>query len=331
MSAGDSSSSAPNAVGGSATFAAGTASASSLHSYIRILGTDVNGQGGDVEIISTGSVSIQAPLQVSGSSTLGSTQAASLQVVGSTVTNSLQAASLQVLGSTVSNSLQVKGLAQVDSDASVGGSLSVAGDVKLGNSSSTSRLSINAVTTFESTASPITSNAAIIANAAITANATLTVAGRLQASGDAVIGTTASNTLTVNAVTIFTGRSTLLYGDSSMPSASAMLQFQRRLSTLAVSPGTVLGKVQFTGWDGAVDGLGAQIRSVMTVSSLVDVAVEQHDAVVNPMPSHLMRLSTSHADILLHAHQQMCLVPASASSNLNNLSTVVYVAGCDHI
>ena len=47
-----------------------------------------------------------------------------------------------------------------------------------------------------------------------------------------------------------------------------MLQFQRRLGSAAVTTSTVLGQMQFTGWDGAVDGLGAQIRSVLTVSEM---------------------------------------------------------------
>lgn len=165
LSAGDST--APSGTGGSATIAAGTASASSAHSYVQILGTDANGAGGDIDIVSTGSVVIRAPLQVIGGSILASAQATSLQVLGSST-----------------------------------------------------------------------------------------------------LGTTAADTLTLNAVASFTAGSTLLYGSSGDLTRSAVLEFQRRLSTLTVTTGTVLGQVQFTGWDGAVDGLGAQIRSVFTVSIL---------------------------------------------------------------
>lgn len=181
VSAGDSTD--PSSIGGSATIAAGTASASSAHSYIQILGTDANGASGDINLVSTGRVLIQAPLEVIGGSTLGSTQAASLQVLGSSSLGSTQAASLQVLGGST-------------------------------------------------------------------------------------IGTTASDTFTVNAVATFTSGSTLLYGGSGVLATSAILEFQRRLSTSAVTTGTLLGQVRFTGWDGAVYGLGAQIRSVFTVSLL---------------------------------------------------------------
>ena len=312
LSAGDSFSTAANSVGGSTTLAAGTASPDSAHSYIQIFGTSVTGGSGDIDIVSTGSVLVQAPLHVFGISTLGSTQAAALQVTGSSTLGSTQAASLQVsgsaslgstqtaslqvlgssilgntqaaslqvpgsstLGSTAVNSLQVKAAAQFDSDAVVEGSLWVSGDISLGDNS-TSSLSVYAVTTFESTASPITSNAAIIANAAVTANAALTVTGPFQVQGAAVIGTSPSNTLTLNAVATFTAGKTLLYSNAAVTSSSAVLAFQRRLATAAVATGTVLGQIQFTGWDGVVYGLGAQLRSVFTVSMC---RASQHESV----------------------------------------------------
>ena len=104
------------------------------------------------------------------------------------------------------------------------------------------------------------------ASGKLTVNAAVAVAGRLQARGDAVLGAIASDTLAINAVATFTGGSNLLYNGSVVPSTCAVLSFQRRMSTSAVSTGTVLGKVQFMGWDGVVDGLGAQTRSVFTVS-----------------------------------------------------------------
>ena len=152
-----------------------------MHSYIQILGTDANGAHGDINVVSTGRVLIQAPLQVSGSSTFGTTQAASMQVTGSST-----------------------------------------------------------------------------------------------------LGTMASDTLTVKAVASFTGGSTLLYGGSGVTSTPAVLGFQRSLGTAAVSTGTVLGQVQYTGWDGAVYGLGAQIQSVFTVSFLT--VSHQASILVSSMP-----------------------------------------------
>ena len=65
----------------------------------------------------------------------------------------------------------------------------------------------------------------------------------------------------------FTQGLTVLYGSSIAAAAPAVLQFQRRLGAAAVATGTSLGVIQFTGWDSTADALGAQIRSVHTVSA----------------------------------------------------------------
>ncbi len=128
------------------------------------------------------------------------------------------------------------------------------GDVTLGSTAGASTLHVYGATTFEPASAPITANAALVANAGLTV------------SGTSVLGQTSSDLLTVNAATTFTAGQTVMYGSSSAAASSAVLQFQRRDAAAAVATGMVLGEVQFTGWDGATDGLGAQIRSVFTVS-----------------------------------------------------------------
>ena len=141
---------------------------------------------------SAGVVSLNTTqLTAATSGMLGSTQAASLQVTGSSILGTTQASSLQVsgssiLGSVTANTMAVDSVAQFDSSVYVDGPLMVYGDVTLGEGSNQT-LSVLAVTTFESTASPITSNAAFIANAAVTANAALTVAGPFVASGNPLL------------------------------------------------------------------------------------------------------------------------------------------------
>ena len=71
----------------------------------------------------------------------------------------------------------------------------------------------------------------------------------------------------------FTQGLTAMFGGSTVASASAVLQFQRQLGTAAVTAGTVLGAVQFTGWDSVVHATGAQIRSVFTVRCQVYTAL----------------------------------------------------------
>ena len=145
--------------------------------------------------------------------------------------------------------------------AVLAGNVSVAGNTVLGSSSSSS-LTVNSPATFNEVVQA--------ASLQVSGSSTLgsAQAASLQVSSSSTLGTTASDTLTVKAVARFTAGSTLLYGSSGDSSTSAVLGFQRRLGTAAVSAGTVLGQVQFTGWDGIVDGLGAQIRSVFTVSLL---------------------------------------------------------------
>jgi len=128
------------------------------------------------------------------------------------------------------------------------------GDVTLGSTAGATALYVYGATTFESSSAPITANAALVANAGLTV------------SGTSVLGQTSSDLLTVNAAANFTAVQTVLFGNSSTAASSAVLQFQRRAAAAAVTNGTVLGEVQFTGWDGAADGLGSQIRSVFTVS-----------------------------------------------------------------
>lgn len=163
-----------------------------------------------------------AQLPAGGGGALGSTQAAALQVTGSSILSTAQASSLQVTGSTIlgsvtASSVSVDSTAQFDASVYIDGPLTAYGDVVVGDGRNET-LTVYAVTTFESTASPITSNAAIIANADVTANAALTangafmarsaatIAGLLAAQGNTVIGspgTPSSSTLTVYAVTTF--------------------------------------------------------------------------------------------------------------------------------
>ena len=124
----------------------------------------------------------------------------------------------------------------------------------MGSTAGATALHVYGVTTFESSSAPITANAALVANAGLTV------------SGASVLGQTSSDLLTVNAAANFTAGQTVLFGNSSTAASSAVLQFQRRAAAAAVTNGAVLGEVQFAGWDGAADGLGAQIRSVFTVS-----------------------------------------------------------------
>ncbi len=181
-----------------------------------------------------------AHLISAGTSTLGSAQAASLQVLGTSTLGGTQAASLQVLGSSTlggsaADTVVVKAEAEFDLDVLVDASLSVLGDIILGDNSNQT-LSVYAVTTFESTASPITSNAAIIANAAVTANAAftangpviahaaVTVAGPLSAQGSTVLGSAsgASDTLTVNAVTTFAASSSPITANAQVVATAGM-------------------------------------------------------------------------------------------------------------
>ena len=71
--------------------------------------------------------------------------------------------------------------------------------------------------------------------------------------------------LQVNAATTFSG-GFLLASNSSTTATGAVLGFQRTNAGAAVSNGFNLGSINFSGFDGAVQGLSAQIRAVFTVS-----------------------------------------------------------------
>ena len=119
--------------------------------------------------------------------------------VSVTASNLFSALGSTVLGSSGgSNTLTVNAVTTFASTAPItaNAALTASGNVVLGASGSQT-LTVNAVTSFASTA-PIT------ANGALTANAAATVAGLLTANGNTVLGSTSSSqTLTVNAVTIF--------------------------------------------------------------------------------------------------------------------------------
>ena len=130
-----------------------------------------------------------------------------------------------------------------------------AGSATIGATEGGSTLQVYAATTFEPTSGPITANAAVVANLGLTVG------------GNSVLGRSSADELTINAAATFTQQRTVLYGGSSVRAAPAVLAFQRRLGAMAVTTGTVLGAMHFTGWDSVVDGLGAQMRSTFTVSS----------------------------------------------------------------
>ena len=145
-----------------------------------------------------------------------------------------------------------------------GSSLTVNGDAVLGSDSSDSVV-VNGVTTFKSGVAfegPVT----LPSGTSVTPSSDqLVVNNLLTAGGSALLGTSSTDSLTVNAAATFFGP-TNYRSDSSTPATSSVIQFSRRLGANAVATGTVLGAVLFTGWDGATSGSTAQIRSVHTVS-----------------------------------------------------------------
>ena len=84
--------------------------------------------------------------------------------------------------------------------------------------------------------------------------------------GSSALGNSSSNVCMLNCAASFTGPVDLL-GTSNLPNDAAVMGFQRKLGELPVTTGTVLGEVLFSGWDGAAQGPGAQIRSVYIVST----------------------------------------------------------------
>ena len=99
---------------------------------------------------------------------------------------------------TVMSSAALQGPVTAASSVLVGDSLTVHGDATLGSSAGGQALTINAVTTFSSTAGPVTANAAVMANQG------LTLTGSTALNGNTVIGSvTGRQMLTINAVTTF--------------------------------------------------------------------------------------------------------------------------------
>ncbi|KAL3157972.1 hypothetical protein ABBQ32_012372 [Trebouxia sp. C0010 RCD-2024] len=133
--------------------------------------------------------------------------------------------------------------------------LSTSGNTAIGTTSSQT-LVVNAATTFA---------AAVIANAPVTVSA----GNAFTASGNANIGSSNANSLMVSANTTFAGSATFnqafqLYSNSSSPGSGVVLGFLRQNSGAAVAAGFTLGSILFSGYDGAMQGPTAQIRSVFT-------------------------------------------------------------------
>ena len=147
-------------------------------------------------------------------------------------------------GTVSSDTFTVNADAILASAASVAGAFAAHGDVTLGDSG-TQSLTVNAQTIF---------------GAATT----------FSALGNAVVGTNTANSLVVNANTTFAGSAIFnqafqLYSNSSTAGSGAVLGFQRQNNGSAVGSGFTLGSILFSGYDGAVQGSTAQIRSVFTV------------------------------------------------------------------
>ncbi|KAL3159983.1 hypothetical protein ABBQ38_010371 [Trebouxia sp. C0009 RCD-2024] len=133
--------------------------------------------------------------------------------------------------------------------------LSTSGNTAIGTTSSQTFV-VNAATTFAAT---------VIANAPVT----LSAGNVFTASGNANIGSSNANSLMVNANATFAGSATFnqafqLYSNSSSPGSCVVLGFQRQNSGAAVAAGFTLGSILFSGYDGAMQGATAQIRSVFT-------------------------------------------------------------------
>ena len=187
--------------------------------------------------------------------------AGDVSVAGNTVLGS-SSGSLRVNSPAVFNeAIQVqRQLTMVD-----GSTLTVSGNAVLGSDSSDSVV-VNGVTTFKSAVAfqgPVT----FPSGTSVTPSSDqLTVNSLLTAGGSAVLGTSSTDSLMVNAAATFLGPVDYR-SDSSTPNTSSVIQFSRRQGTNPVATGTVLGALLFTGWDGATDGSTAQIRSIYTVSS----------------------------------------------------------------
>ena len=147
-----------------------------------------------------------------------------------------------------------------------GSMLRVDGNAVLGSDSSDTVV-VNGVTTFKSGVA-FQGPVAFPSGTSVTPSSDqLVVNNLLTAGGSAVLGTSSTDSLTINAAATLFGPVDYR-SDSLTPATSSVIQFSRRLGTSAVATGTLLGAVLFTGWDGATDGSTAQIRSVHTVSCL---------------------------------------------------------------
>lgn len=169
-----------------------------------------------------------------------------------------------VLGSS-SGSLTVNSPAIFNEAVQMRGStLTVDGNAVLGSDSSDSVV-VNGVATFKAAVAfqgPVT----FPSGTSVTPSSDqLVVNSLLTAGGNALLGTSSSDSLTVNAAATFYGP-VGYRSDSATPANSSVIRFSRRLGTSPVASGTVLGALLFTGWDGASDGSAARIRSVYTVS-----------------------------------------------------------------
>ena len=240
---------------------------------------------------------------IGSSLTINSATAISAPVTAAAVTvnGALTASGTTVLGSSSgTTSLTVNSAAVFSAPVTVqngvnlprGSLLNVSGDAVLG-SSQQDRLLVNSATVFTaavafeggvsflnstqgstipgdttlgtSAADVLTVNAEAMFMAGVQVDEYLSIYSFLNVDGDTVLGNSSSSDLIVHAAAVFTGPVNA-YSGSAVPSQSSTLRFQRRLGTAAVAAGTVLGAVLFTGWDGATEAAGAQIRSVFTVS-----------------------------------------------------------------
>lgn len=225
--------------------------------------------------------SVAAPLAAHGDITLGDSDAQRLTV------------NAQTTFASSSGPIVINAPIAAKSDLAVSGTTVLAGNTTVG-SNSNQTLNINANTLFSPTA-PITANASVTLNAntkvgsnssqVLTVQATssftapLTVAAPMSvipgssfsALGNAVLGSDSSNTMTVFATANFSSglsaRSLQFYSNSSSPSSAATLGFQKQSAGGAVTSGTTLGSMLFSGYDGTVLAPTAQIRSQHTVSS----------------------------------------------------------------
>jgi len=252
---------------------------------------------GNQTVIINSPTTVNAAVTATGPITAAAVSATSLTVSGNTVlgTNSSQTVTINAATNldaavtatapvtatavTVTGTLTATGLLNVSGDAILGSSTSDYVTI-LGTTTFVSPVAFESDVTFPNgttvTASSDTTlgttaedlllvNAAATFTSGLQVDDELSVNNFLTVAGDTVLGNSSSDELIVNAAATFTGPF-YLYDGSTVPSVSAVLDFQRQLGTGPVTTGSVLGAVLFTGWDGATYGTGAQIESVFTVS-----------------------------------------------------------------